>query len=67
MKDKGLNQNNELKSVDYITGADLMLRKEALDKAGLFDERFFSIQKKLNCNTESKNQATIFLLILKPK
>lgn len=27
--------------VDYIIGADLMLRKSALDKAGLFNERFF--------------------------
>lgn len=26
---------------DYIIGADLMLRKSALDKAGTFDERFF--------------------------
>ena len=41
LNDKGLNKENLTKSVDYITGADLMLRKEALDKAGLFDERFF--------------------------
>lgn len=41
MKDKGNNELNELKTVDFITGADLMIRKEALDKAGLFDERFF--------------------------
>lgn len=41
MKDRGENKNNECKSVDFITGADVMLRKEALDKAGLFDERFF--------------------------
>jgi len=26
---------------DFIIGADMMLRKSALDKAGLFDERFF--------------------------
>lgn len=41
MRDCGENKKNECKSVDYITGADLMLRKEALDKAGLFDEKFF--------------------------
>ena len=41
MKDKGNNEADELKTVDFITGADLMIRKEALDKAGLFDERFF--------------------------
>lgn len=28
-------------SVDWINGACLMLRREALDEAGLFDERFF--------------------------
>ena len=28
-------------AADYIIGADLMLRKSALDKAGVFDERFF--------------------------
>lgn len=41
MKDYGTNKEREQKSVDFITGADLMIRKEALDKAGLFDERFF--------------------------
>lgn len=41
MFDKGYNQQNELKSVDYITGADMMVRKSVLDEAGLFDERFF--------------------------
>lgn len=41
MCDSGENKKNECKSVDYITGADLMLRKEALDKSGIFDERFF--------------------------
>ncbi len=41
LKDKGFNTENLTKSVDFITGADIMIRKEALDKAGLFDERFF--------------------------
>jgi GT2 family glycosyltransferase len=31
----------EPKEVDYITGANLMIRKSALDKVGLFDQRFF--------------------------
>ena len=35
------NQNDETKQVDYVSGADMMLRKEALDKAGYFDEDFF--------------------------
>ena len=41
MKDKGLNAENELKAVDYITGADLMIKKSVLDEVGIFDERFF--------------------------
>ena len=41
MKDKGLNAENELKAVDYITGADLMIKKSVLDEVGIFDEQFF--------------------------
>ena len=41
MKDKGLNSENLLKPVDYITGADVMIRKSVLDEVGIFDERFF--------------------------
>lgn len=41
MADYGENKSNECKSVDFITGADLMIRKEVLDKSGIFDERFF--------------------------
>jgi len=31
----------EYNTIEYITGADIFLRKSALDKTGLFDERFF--------------------------
>jgi len=37
----GFNENNELKEVDYITGANMFIRKVVLDKVGLFDEDFF--------------------------
>lgn len=40
-RDHGHNENNELKKVDIIVGADLMLRKAVLDEVGLFDEKFF--------------------------
>lgn len=40
-KDKGNNENDLVKEVDIIIGADLMIKKEALDKSGLFDEEFF--------------------------
>ena len=35
------NKNSELKEVEFICGADLMMRKSILDKIGLFDEKFF--------------------------
>lgn len=41
ISDKGLNKADELKQVDYITGADLMIRKSVLDQVGIFDEDFF--------------------------
>jgi len=33
--------NDELQEVDWLVGACLMVRRETLDSAGLFDERFF--------------------------
>lgn len=41
MFDRGDNVKQELKSVDYVTGADMMIRKSVLDESGIFDERFF--------------------------
>lgn len=41
ISDRGFNESNELKQVDYITGADLMMRKSVLDEVGIFDEDFF--------------------------
>ena len=32
---------NDIKEVDFITGADIFFRKSILDKIGLFDENFF--------------------------
>lgn len=36
-----LNYEEKLKSVDYICGADMFLRKSTMDKVGYFDEDFF--------------------------
>ena len=39
--DKGNNEKNEFKEVDQIIGADMFVRKEALEKTGYFDSDFF--------------------------
>lgn len=36
-----VNYSDEIKEVDYITGADLFIRKAVLDEVGLFDPEFF--------------------------
>jgi len=36
-----INQNEKIKVVDYICGADMFLRKETLDNTGYFDKDFF--------------------------
>lgn len=41
INDKGNNDKNEFKKVGFITGADLMMRKDMLDKIGGFDKDFF--------------------------
>lgn len=40
MKEKRHSPSSK-QNVDYIIGADMMLRKSAIDEAGAFDERFF--------------------------
>lgn len=39
--DKGNNEKNELKQVDCIVGANILIRKKILEKVGYFDEEFF--------------------------
>lgn len=39
--DCGKNESNSLKQVDYITGADLMIRRDLPDNCRYFDEDFF--------------------------
>ena len=41
LKSDNTNKNEELKSVEFICGADLFLRKSVLDKLGSFDPVFF--------------------------
>jgi len=35
--------------VDWVTGAFMIVRREALAKAGLFDPRFFFIARRWTC------------------
>ncbi len=49
---------------DFIIGADLMLRKSALNKAGVFDERFLCLEKKPNFVSESKKMGIRIVLFL---
>lgn len=40
-KNRYFNTKNRLLKVGYISGADMMIRKSALDKVGMFDTHFF--------------------------
>lgn len=55
-KEDWSNTNEEKKRVDFICGADLMLRKEVLDKVGLFDPDFFFFyeEEELQCRVRDE-------------
>ena len=40
-KDEGFNYSKKIKEVGYITGADMFVRREAIDKSGIFDPDYF--------------------------
>ena len=50
------NYSNKIKDVGYISGADMFVRKEALDKAGLFDENIFMYLEDADLNFRIRNQ-----------
>lgn len=65
INDKGNNENEEMKEVDLIIGADLFLRKSELDKSGAFDEDFFLYFEETELQYRLKkqsNQNKIFVL-----
>ncbi|MCD8182769.1 MAG: hypothetical protein LUE99_06420 [Bacteroides sp.] len=37
--------------VDYVTGADVFIRREVIEELGLFDPDFLCIMRKRKCNT----------------
>ncbi|OGI23272.1 MAG: hypothetical protein A2255_06135 [Candidatus Melainabacteria bacterium RIFOXYA2_FULL_32_9] len=58
-----LDQTNDNYETDFIIGADMMLRKSALDTAGLFDERFFMFGEEAElCFRIKKNGYKIFFV-----
>lgn len=48
--------NIQAQEVPYITGADLMIRKEVLNKVGFFDEDFFLYYEETELQYRIKNQ-----------
>jgi len=49
------NYSNKVKEVGYISGADMFIRKEALEKSGLFDETFFMYGEDVDLNFRIRN------------
>ena len=50
------NYSNKIKEVGYISGADMFIRKEALDKSGLFDENIFMYCEDGDLNFRIRNE-----------
>ena len=44
------NYSNKVKEVGYISGADMFIRKSALEKSGLFDEKIFMYDEDVDLN-----------------
>ena len=48
------NYSNKVKEVGYISGADMFIRRKALDKSGLFDENIFMYGEDIDLNFRIK-------------
>lgn len=57
------NKGNSITKVDYISGADLMLRRSVLEECGIFDERFFmySEEVELQFRIQKHNYSCVFV------
>ena len=49
------NYSNKVKEVGYISGADMFIRKQSLEKSGLFDETFFMYGEDVDLNFRIRN------------
>lgn len=49
------NYSNKVKEVGYVSGADMFIRRSALEKSGLFDETFFMYGEDVDLNFRIRN------------
>ncbi len=50
------NYSSKIKEVGYISGADMFIRRETLDKSGLFDENIFMYLEDADLNFRIRNE-----------
>jgi len=55
------------RKVDYVTGADLFLRKSVLDEVGVFDERFFLYAEEMDLQYRTRKAGYASLVIPGPE
>ena len=61
------NYSNKIKEVGYISGADMFIRKEALNKVGLFDEKIFMYGEDIDLNFRIKDSGYLIKSIPQAK
>jgi GT2 family glycosyltransferase len=55
----GVNAAKEIEEIDWINGAFLMVKKNAVDKAGLFDEDFFLYSEEIEWCSRLKKKGSL--------
>lgn len=55
-KRRDFNYSNELREVGYITGADMMIRKECIEKVGFFNPEFFMYFEETELSSRIKKE-----------
>lgn len=64
---KVLNVNEKDSKIDYITGADLFIRREVIDKYGLFDPDFFMYYEETEMQYRYKKHGYVSTIFKRPK
>lgn len=60
---KNINFEKEIKKLDYIMGASLLIKKEVLKDIGLFDEKFFLYAEELDLCRRAKKSGWIISVV----